>query len=76
MQRIKEFSVQQFIPQLPVKRFHVPIFPGTAWFDKQGRNCEYAIPGSQGPGDELRMVLVPLILWQRIRQPRHGRLGL
>jgi len=34
LSRVKEFSVQQFVSEFAIKRFHIPILPGTPWLNE------------------------------------------
>ena len=59
VQLVKQFSVKQLIPQLPVEGLHIAVLPRTAWLDKQRRDGELLIPLSQPPGNKLWTVVAP-----------------
>ena len=60
VQRIKDLSFQQFIPQLAIERFDVAVLPGTAWFNIQRLDLLLTKPAPDTLGNELRPVGIVL----------------
>ena len=56
-QRVEDLAVEQFVAQLPVERFHIPVLPGTPRLDKQRLYRQRREP----PPDEDRRELRPVI---------------
>src|ERR1019366_6817490 len=57
LQRIKDLSIQTFVPQLPVEALAVPVLPWTSRFDIQCRCSHMPQPLPQFLGHELRTVV-------------------
>ena len=53
LQGVKDLTVQQFIAHLAIERFHIPIFPGTAWLDEKWFYTQPIQPFSQSVGAAL-----------------------
>ena len=58
LQRCEDFSVEEFIPELPVEAFDVTILPGTARFYEKSSDLESREPVPNGFGNELRSVVL------------------
>ena len=58
MQRGEDFSVEEFIPELPVKALDVTVFPRTARLDEKSPDLEPCEPVPNGFGNELRSVVL------------------
>lgn len=56
LEGVKDFAIEQLVPQLAVEALDVAIFPGTARLDVQG-------PGS--PSEYARPLLLPDFSFQR-----------
>ncbi len=63
LQRVKDFSIQQFISQFTVERFHIAIFARTARLNEERRDFYRLIPLAQALGDKFR----PIIGTNRLR---------
>ena len=56
-QRVEEFPVEEFVPKLAVEGLDVPVLPGTAGFDEEGRNPDARQPLPHGGRRQLRTVV-------------------
>ena len=61
--RIKDFTVEHFIPQFAIKRYHIAVFPGTARSNIEGFHPQPCEPGSDWFGGKLCPVITPEIGW-------------
>ena len=53
LQRVKDFTVEQFIAKLRVEAFAIAVLPRAAWFDVGGFDSNGCEPLADGLGDEL-----------------------
>lgn len=72
LQGVKNLAIQQFITHLAVERFHIPVFPGTAWLDEQRFYVEFVQPFAQSIGDELGSI-GDFDVWDAWTEPSLGR---
>src|SRR5271155_5002348 len=63
LQRVKDLSIQAFIPQLPVEALAVTVLPRTARLDVQRSRSHVPQPLPKFLGHELRTVVRSNILW-------------
>src|SRR5271163_3725613 len=63
LQRVKDLSIQAFIPQLPIEALAVTVLPGTTRLDIQRSRSHVPQPLPKFLGDELRTVVGPDVLW-------------
>jgi len=56
-QRVKDFTVEQFVAKLRVEAFTEAILPWTAWLDVGGLGSNGGSPCADGPGDELPAIV-------------------
>ena len=56
------FAVQQFVPELAIKRFDVAVFPGTARLDEERLDLSAAQPVLHGVSTKLRTVIATEVL--------------
>ncbi len=68
-QRVKNLSIQAFIPQLPVEALAVTVLPRTAWLDVQRSRPHISQPLPKFRSHELRTVVRPNVLWNS--SPEH-----
>ena len=57
LQRVKDFTIEQFITELRVEAFTVAVLPRTAWLDVGGLGSNGCNPLADGLGDELRAIV-------------------
>ena len=57
LQRVKNFTVEQFVAELRVEAFTVAVLPWTAWLDVGGLGSNGCNPLAEGLGDELRAIV-------------------
>ena len=57
LQRVKDFTVEQFVAELRVEAFAIAVLPWTAWFDVGGLGPNGCNPLADGFGDELRAIV-------------------
>jgi hypothetical protein len=57
LQRVKDFSIQQFVSHLAIEGFNVAVLPGTAWLDVQRSDLKPLQPVPDSFGDEFRAIV-------------------
>ena len=55
-QRVEDLAVEQFVAQLPVERFDIPVLPGTPRLDEQRLHLQGVQPQPDARGRKLRAV--------------------
>jgi len=68
LQAVEDFSVQQFIAQLVVEGFAVPILPGAVGFDVKGFGSDLGQPLAHDLGGHLWAVVGSDVFWDTARQ--------
>jgi hypothetical protein len=56
-ERFELFAGEKLIPQFAVERFHVSVFPRTAWLDEQRLDADTLEPPTNFRGGKLRSVV-------------------
>ena len=69
LERVKDFSIQTFIPQLAVEAFTAPVLPGAAWLDIQWPRPQAGQPFPQLVGNEFSAIIRSNVL--RDSPPQH-----
>jgi hypothetical protein len=57
LQRVKDFTVEQFVAELRVEALTIAVLPWTAWLDVGGLGSNGSNPLADGFGDELRPIV-------------------
>ena len=57
LHRREDLTIEEFIPEFPIKAFDVAVLPRAAAFDEERLDAKPGKPGSDGPGHELRAVV-------------------
>jgi hypothetical protein len=57
LERVEDFTVEQFVPKASIEAFHVAVLPRRAWSDVGGFDSYPGDPGLHGLRDELRAVV-------------------
>src|SRR5271170_2232545 len=61
-QTVEDLAIQQFIPELPVEAFYVPVLPWAARFDEQGLYAHFRQPLPYYGSRKLRAVVAADVL--------------
>ncbi len=72
-QRVKNLSVQAFIPELPVEALAVTVLPRTPRLNVQRSRSQIPQPLPKFPGHELRSVVRSNVLWNSSPQHHIGQ---
>lgn len=56
-QGVKDFSIEQFVPELAIEALVVAVLPGTAWLDEEGLHPKPLQPVPDRKGSELRTIV-------------------
>ena len=72
LQRVKDLTVQQFIPQLPVEALVIAVLPWTPWLDEQGPYTDTRQSVPDRLRRELRTVVRPDVLRHAVRREEPG----
>jgi len=60
---IKQFPIQQFIPEFPIKTLNIPVLPRTTWGDEERLYTDPAEPRSDRGGRKFWPIIRPNMLW-------------